>query len=54
MKIEYKIVIRKPGESMQIAERGENRDWLEHKAECLLIENPTWEVRVVRENYNVS
>ena len=54
MKIEYKLIIRKPNEKMEILEYNESRTDLEHKAELLSKENPDWEVRVVRENYNVS
>ena len=54
MKIEYKLIIRKPNKKMEILEYNESRKDLEHKAELLSKENPDWEVRVVRENYNVS
>ena len=54
MKIEYKIVVRKPGKKWEIRAYSENRAELEHAAEVLSKQNPSWEVRVVRETYNVS
>ena len=52
--IEYKLMVREPGEGLRIHEVSEDRKDLEEKVEVLLEQNPKWEVFVVRENYNVS
>jgi len=53
--IEYKLIVRQTNQTrLQIVEVNEDRDYLEAKAKKLEAENPTWQVFVVRENYNVS
>ena len=52
--IEYKLMVREPGEGLRIHEVSEDRKDLEEKVEVLLEQNPKWQVFVVRENYNVS
>jgi hypothetical protein len=54
MMIEYKLMIREPSKGLIVHEVSEDRKHLEAKVEVLLEENPTWEVFVVRETYNVS
>jgi hypothetical protein len=54
MKIEYKLMIREPSQSLRIEEVSEDRKDLEEKVEILLEQNPDWQVFVVKENYNVS
>ena len=53
--IEYKLIVRQTNQTrLRIAEVNEDREYLESKAKKLEAENPTWQVFVVRENYNVS
>ena len=53
--IEYKLIVRQTNQTrLRIVEVNEDRDYLEAKAKKLEAENPTWQVFVVRENYNVS
>ena len=54
MIIEYKLMIREPSKGLIVHEVSEDRKDLEAKVEVLLEENPTWEVFVVRETYDVS
>ena len=55
MKLEYRLIVKKdPSAKFEILEFNESRSELEGKANILLEQNPTWEVRVVRETYNVS
>ena len=54
MKIEYKLMVREPGDKLRVEQFSESRAELEYKAEILLERNPTWQVFVVKENYNVS
>jgi|TARA_R110002074_G_scaffold129718_1_gene270990 hypothetical protein len=53
--IEYKLIVRQTNQTrLRVAEVNEDRKYLETKAKKLEAENPTWQVFVVRENYNVS
>tara|TARA_B100001093_G_scaffold151451_1_gene144173 strand:+ start:1144 stop:1308 length:165 start_codon:yes stop_codon:yes gene_type:complete len=54
MKIEYKLMVREPNDKLRIEQYSESRAELEYKAEVLLEKNPSWQVFVVKENYNVS
>ena len=54
-KIYYRLIVRQTNETrLRVVEVNEDRDYLEAKAKKLEEENPTWQVFVVRENYNVS
>ena len=54
MIIEYKLMIRDPSKGLIVHEVSEDRKHLEAKVKVLLEANPTWEVFVVKETYNVS
>ena len=54
MNKEYKLMIRDPSKGLIVHEVSEDRKHLEAKVKVLLEANPTWEVFVVKETYNVS
>ncbi len=53
--IYYRLIVRETNQTrLRIVEVNGDRDYLEAKAKQLETDNPTWQVFVVRENYNVS
>ena len=53
--IYYRLIVRETNQTrLRVVEVNEDRDNLEAKAKQLETDNPTWQVFVVRENYNVS
>ena len=53
--IYYRLIVRETNQTrLRVVEVNEDRDYLEVKAKQLETDNPTWQVFVVRENYNVS
>lgn len=54
MKIEYKLVVRRPNEGMEVLMYNESKAQLDYEAEILQEKHPEWAIMVVREQYNVS
>ncbi len=53
--IYYRLIVRETNQTrLRVVEVNEDRNYLEAKAKQLETDNPTWQVFVVRENYNVS
>ncbi len=55
MKNEFKLLVKRdPSGSYEVIEYNESKDALIEKQNQLEKEQPTWEILVVKQNYNVS